>query len=61
MNGVQSRTHTDKDAILPSVYVYRQLLLQTEEGSESCRVVTAVSWSGIFELFYLFSPLFLKE
>ena len=54
MNGRQSRTHIDKDAILLSICIYRQLLLGIRERSENCRVVTAVSWSDIFELFPLY-------
>ena len=53
-NGRQIRTHIDKDAILLAICIYRELLLGIRERSENCRVVTAVSWSDIFELFPLY-------
>lgn len=48
VNGRQSRTHIDKDAILLPICIYRQLLLGIRGRSEHCRVVTAVSWSDTF-------------
>lgn len=61
VNGRQSRTHIDKDAILLPICIYRQLLLGIRERSEHCRVVTAVSWSDIFNFLFLFSLYFLEN